>query len=167
MAKPAEIKIADLIAPEIDALGYDLVRVHISGNGKYATLQIMAERKDGKGMVVEDCVAISKRLSEKFDASEDLSGKYDLEVSSPGIDRPLVRLRDYEAYVGHVAKVELAEAEAGKKRFQGKIVAVDGEKIEFSVDKDSLVVAFTAIEKAKLVLTDELLKAAARGQVSH
>jgi ribosome maturation factor RimP len=127
----------------------------------------MAERKDGAGMLVDDCAAISKRLSEKFDASEDLTGKYDLEVSSPGIDRPLVRLKDYEAYLGHVAKVELTEAEGGKKRFQGKIIAVKGENIEFTVDKDSLVVAFTAIEKAKLVLTDELLKAAMRGKVSH
>lgn len=167
MSKAVESKISGLIAQDIMALGYDLVRVHISGAGKYSALQIMAERLDGVGMTVEDCAAISKKVSAMIEADPTLADRYDLEVSSPGIDRPLVRLRDFEKYNGHVAKVELATLVEGKKRFQGKIAGIDGEAVAFTVEKDTITIPFTVIEKAKLVLTDELLKAAKSGKVSH
>jgi ribosome maturation factor RimP len=167
MSKAVESKIATLIEADIEKAGYHLVRVHISGNGKYAGLQIMAERHDGVGMTVDDCAVISRQVSEKIEAEKDLADRYDLEVSSPGIDRPLTKLQDYPRFQGHVAKVELSAPVDGQKRFQGKIVQVAGEEIEFKTDKGSVNVKFALIEKAKLVLTDDLLKAAARGKVTH
>jgi ribosome maturation factor RimP len=127
----------------------------------------MAERKDGAGMTVEDCAAISKAVSAKIEGDATLADRFDLEVSSPGIDRPLVKLQDYERYCGHVVKVELDAPVNGKKRFQGKIARVSGDQVEFEADKDVLHVPFATIEKAKLVLTDELLKAAKNGAVTH
>jgi ribosome maturation factor RimP len=120
----------------------------------------MAERKDGAGMTVEDCAAISSAVSEIIEADADLADRFDLEDSSPGIDRPLVKLRDYERFLGHVAKVELKSPVSGQRRFQGKIAGVSGEEIEFGVDKGVLKVSFKDIERAKLVLTDDLLKGA-------
>jgi ribosome maturation factor RimP len=162
MSKAVENKIASLIADDIDAAGYDLVRVYLSGGGKYAALQVMAERRDGKGMTVEDCAGISRLVSAKLEADADLADRYDLEVSSPGIDRPLMKLQDYARFQGHVAKVELNAPIEGQRRFQGKIAAVAGDVIEFDAAKTLLKVPFATIEKAKLVLTDELLKEAAR-----
>jgi ribosome maturation factor RimP len=158
MSKAIENKISGLIAGGIDAAGYDLVRVQIMGGGKYAALQIMAERKDGKGMTVEDCAAISRAVSEIVEADADLADRYDLEVSSPGIDRPLVKMQDFVRYQGHVAKVELDAPLGGQKRFQGKIVGTAGEEIELDTDKGVVRLPFAAIDRAKLVLTDELLK---------
>jgi ribosome maturation factor RimP len=167
MSKAVENKIVDLIAKDIDAAGYDLVRAQIVGGGKYATLQIMAERKDGVGMTVEDCAKISGAVSSIIEADADLADRFDLEVSSPGIDRPLMKMRDYERFQGHVAKIELKAPVEGQRRFQGKIVNVLGEEIEFSADKKVLKVPFKDIERAKLVLTDELLKAPMGGKASH
>jgi ribosome maturation factor RimP len=160
MSKVIESRITGLVATDIEAAGYDLVRVHLSGGGKYAALQIMAERKDGIGMNVEDCAAISRIVIAKFEGEKDLVDRYDLEVSSPGIDRPLMKPQDYVRFQGHVAKVELNTAIEGQRRFQGKIAEVSNDEIMFDVSKAVLKVPFTAIEKAKLVLTDELLKAA-------
>lgn len=167
MSKSVENKVAELVAGEMGAAGYDLVRVHISGGGKYAALQIMGERQDRAGMTVEDCAAISKIVTAKLEADAALADKYDLEVSSPGIDRPLMKLQDYARFLGHVAKVELNTPVEGKKRFQGRITQTFETGIEFDVEKAALKVPFAQIERAKLVLTDELLKAAASGKVSH
>ena len=158
MSKAVENKIADLIASKIESAGYDLVRVLIMGGGKYATLQIMAERKDGVGMKVEDCEGISVLVSSIIEADAELADRFGLEVSSPGIDRPLVKVRDYEKYLGHVAKVELNVSVEGQRRIQAKINGVSGEEITFDADKKVLKVPFKDIERAKLVLTDELLK---------
>ncbi len=167
MSKAVENKIAALIADDIGAAGYELVRVQIMGGGKYAALQIMAERKDGVGMTVEDCATISSGVSEKLEADAELADRFDLEVSSPGIDRPLVKIADYARFQGHVAKIELSAPREGQKRFQGAIVGVSDEEIEFGTEKGAIRVPFGAIERAKLVLTDALLKAAASGKVSH
>ena len=167
MSKAIEKNITDLIEADIKAAGYDLVRVHMSGGGKYAALQIMAERLDGVGMTVEDCAAISRTVSKHLEAHKEFADKYDLEVSSPGIDRPLVKLQDYARFEGHLAKVELGVPVEGQRRFQGKIARVSGDVVEFGTEKGAISVAFDGIEKAKLVLTDELLKAAASGKVSH
>jgi ribosome maturation factor RimP len=167
MAKAVEKQIEDMIAGDIASAGYDLVRVQVTGSGKYTILQIMAERQDGKGMTVDDCAVISKAVTEKLEADKDLVDKYDLEVSSPGIDRPLIKPADYERFAGHVAKVELSAPQNGQRRFQGKIAGVKGEEVELAIEKGNVVIPFAAIEKAKLVLTDELLKAAASGKVTH
>jgi len=167
MSKAIEKKIAALIAGDIGTAGYELVRVQITGGGKYAALQIMAERDDGKGMTVEDCATISRAVSEVIEKDAELADRYDLEVSSPGIDRPLVKLQDYARFQGHVAKIELNAAIDGQRRFQGKIEAVSDERVELGTDKGKVSVPFDEIEKAKLVLTDELLKAAASGKVTH
>ena len=166
MSKAVENRIGSLIASDLDAAGYDLVRVHLSGGGKYAALQIMAERRDGVGMTVEDCAKISKAVLEKLEADKDLADRYDLEVSSPGIDRPLTKLADYVRFQGHVAKVDLNAPIEGQNRFQGKIVGEAGDVISFATEKSPINAPFDAIERAKLVLTDELLKAAASGKVN-
>ena len=167
MSKAVENRIGSLIASDLDAAWYDLVRVHLSGGGKYAALQIMAERHDGIGMTVEDCARISRLVSEKVEADKDLADRYDLEVSSPGIDRPLVKPADYARFEGHVAKIEVGAPIEGQRRFQGKIAGVSGETVAVATEKGSVNIPFGAIERAKLVLTDELLKAAASGKVSH
>lgn len=158
MAKAVETKIADMIVGQVEALGYDLVRALISGGGKYAKLQVMAERKDGVGMTVEDCATISKAVSEIVEADPDLAERFELEVSSPGIDRPLVKIADYERFKGHVAKVDLTGMINGRRKIQGKIAGVAGEEIEFDIDNALFKVSFKDIERAKLVLTDALMK---------
>ena len=167
MAKSVESKITGLIAADVDAAGYELVRVLIVGGGKYATLQIMAERKDGGGMTVDDCATISHKVSEMIEADSELAERYGLEVSSPGIDRPLVKLQDYARFQGHVAKVEVGTPVDGQRRFQGAIAGVEGETVGIETDKGVVWLPFEAVEKAKLVLTDALLKAAARGDITH
>lgn len=166
MAKVVENKIEALIAAESAAAGYELVRVQVMGGGKYATLQIMAERQDGVGMTVEDCACISRLVSAKLEADADLADRYDLEVSSPGIDRPLVKLADFARFQGHVAKIEVGAPVEGQRRFQGTITGVEGEEILLDTDKGAVRLPFAGIERAKLVLTDALLKAAASGQVN-
>ncbi len=166
MSKAVEKKISDLITGEVEAAGYELVRVQITGGAKFATLQIMADRKDGAAITVDDCAAISELVLPIIEADPALAERYGLEVSSPGIDRPLVRMRDYERYKGHVVKLELKQAVNGQRRFQGKIGNVKGEEIEIIAETGTSKVLFDNIEKAKLLLTDELLKAAASGRAS-
>jgi ribosome maturation factor RimP len=160
MSKIVENKIVALITDDLDAAGYDLVRVHISGGGKYAALQIMAERHDGMGMTVEDCAAISKFVSARLETDKDLADRYDLEVSSPGIDRPLTRVQDYLRFQGHIAKVSLEAPIDGQKKFEGKILEMSDDTVAFHTEKGILKVPFSVIENAKLVLTDALMKAA-------
>ncbi|MDD3371188.1 MAG: ribosome maturation factor RimP [Alphaproteobacteria bacterium] len=164
MSKAAEKKIAGLIAGGIEEAGYDLVRVQITGGGKHATLQIMVDRKDEAGMTVDDCATVSCIVSPILEADADLASRYDLEVSSPGIDRPLVKLGDYKKYAGHLAKIELTAPIDGRRRFQGKIGKVEGDKIQVDTDKGSVTLPYETIEQAKLVLTDELIKAATSGK---
>jgi ribosome maturation factor RimP len=164
MSKLVENNIAALIGEDLQGAGYDLVRVHISGGGKYAALQVMAERRDEVGMTVEDCAAISKMIMSKIDGDKELADKYDLEVSSPGIDRPLVRLQDFIRFKGHIAKVDLEKPIEGQKRFQGKIADASENGIRFDTEKGSVTAPVSSIDKAKLVLTDALLKAAVKGK---
>jgi len=168
--KPAEDKIGALIVSPLAELGYELVRAQLSGGGVFVTLQIMAERVDGKAMTVEDCARISHEVARRLEQEPELSRHATLEVSSPGIDRPLLRLKDYERFAGHVARIELAAAIEGRKRFQGKIVRVTGEtaeaEIEFSTDTGAVRVPMQSIARAKLVLTGDLLKQAAAAQTA-
>ena len=161
LAKTSEGRAADVersIAPAIEAMGYDIVRVVLSGSQR-PRLQIMAERKDGAGMVVDDCVAVSRAASAILDVEDPISGPYELEVSSPGIDRPLTRLADFERFAGFEAKLETALPLDGQRRWKGCLLGLDGETVRLKTKTGEVALPFAAIEKAKLVLTDELLAA--------
>lgn len=160
MSKSDGNRIALMIAADVTAAGYELVRVQIVGGGKYATLQVMVERKDGKGITVDDCAKVSGIVSAIIEADPELTGRFDLEVSSPGVDRPLVKPQDYARFKGQVAKVETSSSIDGRRRFQGKIDNVSDCAVDLSLDKGTVTLPFEKIENAKLVLTDELLKAA-------
>lgn len=149
-------RIARLITPAIEAMGFELVRVQVSGSQR-PTLQIMAEPNNGRAMSIDDCADISRAISAVLDVEDPIAGAYSLEVSSPGIDRPLTRAKDYERFLGHEAKVETNAPLDGRKRFKGPIKSVDGNAVELSVDGADLRIPFAAIHKAKLVLTDALI----------
>ena len=119
----------------------------------------MAERKDGAGMVVGDCVAVSRAASAILDVEDPISGPYELEVSSPGIDRPLTRLADFERFAGFEAKLETALPLDGQRRWKGCLLGLDGETVRLKTKTGEVALPFAAIEKAKLVLTDDLLAA--------
>ena len=126
--------------------------------GKTKTLQIMAEKADGT-MDVEDCATLSQALSEFLDTEPDIiEGEYNLEVSSPGIDRPLTRLKDFARWSGHEAKLELSAPLDGRKRFKGTLLGLDGAAVVFDTGKERLTFPFAAIAEAKLVLTDKLIE---------
>jgi ribosome maturation factor RimP len=157
-------RVAAIVEPAIEGLGYRLVRVRISGqNG--CTLQIMAERDDGT-MGVEDCEAVSKAISPILDVDDPMDRAYHLEVSSPGIDRPLVRAIDFERWAGHDAKVEMAVAAHGRKRFRGIVAASTATSATIAPadvregDPASYELAYADIAEARLVLTDRLVDAA-------
>jgi len=152
-------KVEAIIAPAIEAMGYELVRVLIAG-GQSVTLQVMAERPDGKAMTVEDCAAISRTVSTLLEVDDPITGPYRLEVSSPGIDRPLVKARDFDRFAGHRVRIEASEMIDGRRRFIGALKGVRGEMVVVVLDGgEEAAVPFDSIVRAKLVLTDELLAA--------
>jgi ribosome maturation factor RimP len=141
----------------VEAAGFRLVRLRLMG-GKRKTLQIMAERTDGT-MNVEDCAALSRALSAFLEREDPLEGEYVLEISSPGIDRPLTRLTDFARWSGHEAKIELKAAGAdGRKRFKGRLLGLDGTDVVLDVEGARLAFAHANIAEAKLVLTDKLVE---------
>ena len=126
---------------------------------KNPTLQVMIDRKDGKEITVDDCAKVSRALSEVLDEKDPIENQYSLEVSSPGIDRPLTKPAHFERFSGYEAKIETSEEIEGRKRFKGKITALDKDNnIHFDMDGTEYVIPFDAISKAKIVITDELLK---------
>ncbi len=158
--------LTSLIEPEVEALGYGLVRVAMIGGTSDPTLQVMAERPDTRQLALEDCERISRRISERFDAMEaegrdPIEGGYRLEVSSPGIDRPLTRLKDFADWTGHEARLKLAETVGGARQVSGVIEGIDGDSIRIGSPKGGRSIPFTAIASAKLLLTDDLIKATA------
>ncbi len=152
-------RMAEIITPVIEDLGFELVRVRLM-SGKTKTLQIMAERPEG-GIEVDDCAAISTAVSAVLDVEDPIEDMYTLEVSSPGIDRPLTRLKDFEVWDGYEAKIETTEMIDGRRRFKGKLAgAADGEVLVEIEEKGELIIiglAFDWLSDAKLVLTDELI----------
>jgi ribosome maturation factor RimP len=144
-----------ILAPVIEAAGFRLVRLRLMG-GKRKTLQVMAERADGS-MNVEDCADLSRALSDFLDHEDVVEGDYLLEVSSPGIDRPLTRLADFSRWSGHEAKLELAAAIDGRKRFRGRLLGLDGSEVVIDTGGTRLTLPFRSIAEAKLVLTDKLI----------
>lgn len=157
-------RIEALIAPSLEAMGYDVVRVQLSGSGRRLILQVMAEPSDGGVMTVEKCADISRAISALLDVEDPISGAYTLEVSSPGIDRPLVRPSDYERFAGYEAKIETNRLVDGRKRFRGRLGGVTEDGVRIALDQRETNVPFDAIHRAKLVLTDELLAEAAKAQ---
>lgn len=144
------------------SLGYDLVRVAMIGGTSDPTLQVMAERPDTRQLDLSDCEAISRRLSDWLDANDPIDGTYRLEVSSPGIDRPLTRLRDFADWTGHEARISLRDPRDNRKQFSGTLDGVDGDNVTIT-DKSgqSHVLPFNDISSAKLLLTDRLINATA------
>jgi ribosome maturation factor RimP len=162
-----QARIEAIVAPTIDAMGYELVRVMIFGQHR-PTVQIMAERKDGVGMSVEDCEAISRVLSAKLDVEDPLPNAYTLEISSPGIDRPLTRLRDFARFAGHLAKVETRTPQAGgQRRFTGRILGTEEATVRIALAEGNVDLPFAEIQRAKLVLTEELIRAGQGAPTTH
>ncbi|WP_373487667.1 ribosome maturation protein RimP [Blastomonas sp.] len=157
--------VSALIEPEANALGFDLVRVQMFGPADDRTLQVMAERPDTGQLNIDDCASLSRRISDVFDALEEagndpVPGAYRLEVSSPGIDRPLTRLKDFANWLGHEARLVPVESVAGRKQLTGILESVDGEVISLTDKKTGLVtVPFSALISARLMLTNKLIAA--------
>ncbi|HEV2532437.1 ribosome maturation factor RimP [Phenylobacterium sp.] len=161
-------RLLELLDPVAEAAGYELVRLRLMGGSERRRLQIMAERPDGE-MVIEDCAKLSRALSEVLDAADPVSGEYVLEVSSPGVDRPLTRKKDFEAYEGFEAKLELDRLAEGRKRFRGVLAGVDGDNIALDLEgeAETTLVPLAWIVEAKLVLTDELMKRGAQSRAAR
>jgi len=151
--------LTQMIEPEVKALGFDLVRVKMIG-GEDLTLQIMAERPETRQLNIDDCAAISRRLSDMLDETDPIEEAYRLEVSSPGIDRPLTRLKDFSDWAGHEARVNLIEPIGNRKQFKAILAGVDGDTILLDDVKTGRVeTALSNVHSAKLVLTDALISA--------
>jgi ribosome maturation factor RimP len=160
--------LTQLIEPEAKALGLELVRVKMFGGQSDPTLQVMAERPDTRQLSIDDCADLSRRISDRLDALEaegrdPIDHAYRLEVSSPGIDRPLTRLQDYADWAGHEARVNLTEpTEDGRKQLTGILIGLEGDSITVDVRKHMAVtVPFTQVADAKLLMTDALIAATA------
>ncbi len=149
----------ELLDPMAEAVGYELVRVRLMSGTQSRRLQIMAERPDGD-MNVEDCTRLSRAVSEVLDAADPIEGDYLLEVSSPGIDRPLTRLKDFETYEGLEARLELDRLADGRKRFKGEVAGIDGDNVALNQEgeADTTLIPFAWIIEAKLVMNDALMK---------
>jgi ribosome maturation factor RimP len=158
-------KLNALIEPEAKALGFDLVRVKLFGGAGDLTLQVMAERPDTRQLTIDDCAELSRRISDRMDELEAegrdlIDEEYRLEVSSPGIDRPLTRLQDFADWAGHEARVVLAQPIEGRKQITGDIKSVDGDRITIDVRKQGdMTIGFADVGDAKLLFTDRLLAA--------
>lgn len=159
---PIDRRLADIVRPTVEGMGFSLVRVRLMG-GRRSTLQVMAERPDGR-MEIDDCAELSRALSAALDVEDPIDGEYSLEVSSPGIDRPLTRLEDFDRWKGWVAKLETDALIDGRKRFTGTLEGLDGDAVLIALDGGPARVPFAALSDAKLVLTDALIEASLKAQ---
>lgn len=149
-------RLAEIITPVIEGMGFELVRVRLM-SGKSRTLQIMVERPDG-GIEVDECGEISTAVSATLDVEDPLEDAYTLEVSSPGIDRPLTRLKDFDAWQGYEAKLETTELIDGRRRFKGILAGVEDDEVLLEIEEGTVGLKFEWLSDAKLVLTDELIR---------
>ncbi len=156
--KAAEIEA--LVEPTLESMGYRIVRTILTGDGDDARLQVMVEPEDGSIIDVEGCADCSQAIEAILDVEDPLPGGYNLEVSSPGMDRPLTRLSDYARFAGYLARVELVEPFEGRRRLKGELLGVVDGEVSMDVDGMEWRISFDEIDKAKLVLTDEMLKQA-------
>ena len=158
MTSPLAKKVERVISPTAESMGYEIVRILMVGVGSgKPTLQVMAEKPDGT-MLVDDCERLSQAISALLDVEGTIDETYYLEVSSPGIDRPLTRLKDFDRYKDNDARVEVAEAINGQKKFKGRLKGLDGEMILMTIETGEVSIPFSAVERAKLLLTDELIR---------
>ena len=155
------VALTRVIEPEVEALGYRLVRVAMIGGTSDPTLQVMAESPETRQLKLEDCEQISRRISEVLDEKDPIEGSYRLEVSSPGIDRPLTRRSDYADWAGHEARLKLEETLAGAKQLSGTIKGIEDDTVLLATPKGDREIPFESIASAKLLLTDALIKATA------
>ncbi|WP_425093788.1 ribosome maturation factor RimP [Tropicimonas sp. S265A] len=149
-------RLAGIVQPVIEDLGYELVRLRLM-SGKTRLLQIMADKPDG-GIEVDDCAAISTAVSAILDVEDPIEDEYTLEVSSPGIDRPLTRLKDFAAWVGYEAKIETTELIDGRRRFKGALAGIEGDEVLIEIEEGTIGLKFEWLSDAKLVLTDDLIR---------
>lgn len=157
-AKTLAQRVAEFVQPTIEDLGFALVRVEFLGL-KNPRVQIMVERADQQAMTVDDCALVSRGVSAVLDVEDIIPGAYTLEVSSPGIDRPLVSLADFERFAGFEAKVEMARPLEGRRRFRGRLLGAAGEVVSLEMPEGTIALPFADIHRAKLILTDELIRA--------
>jgi ribosome maturation factor RimP len=158
-------RIAEIVTPIVESMGFELVRVRYM-SGKEASVQIMAQRPDGS-MEVDDCARLSTAVSAVLDVEDPILDAYTLEVSSPGIDRPLTRLKDFDRWEGYVAKIETSELIDGRKRFRGILAGTEGDEVLLTLeDHDEVTIGlkFDWLADAKLVLTDDLIRAVLKGR---
>ena len=160
-----DLKLLELLDPVAEAVGYRIVRLRLMGGTERRKLQIMAERPSDGDMNVEDCARLSRAISEVMDAADPISGEYVLEVSSPGIDRPLTRLEDFESHEGYEVRLELDRLAEGRKRFRGVLAGVEKDPagvdqvgIDLEGEAETAMIPFAWIVDAKLVLNDDLMK---------
>lgn len=149
-------RIEQLIGPTVEDLGFDIVRIRLSGK-ENMILQVMAERRDGEPMVVDHCATISRAISAVLDVDDPIESGYTLEVSSPGLNRPLVQLRDFEKFSGSEARIELHNLIDGQRRFRGQLQGLDGETIQLQTDNGLVGLPFSDLKKAKLLVSDDML----------
>lgn len=149
-------RMAEILTPVIEDMGFEIVRIRLQG-GKTRTLQVMAERPEG-GIEVDECARISTAISAVLDVEDPLEDAYTLEVSSPGIDRPLTRLKDFETFEGYEAKIETTDMIDGRRRFKGVLAGVEGDEVLLNVEEGTIGLHYDWLSDAKLVLTDELIK---------
>jgi ribosome maturation factor RimP len=152
-----EERVVALVEPTASELGFRIVRVRVSGNRR-KRLQIMAERVSDGEMGIDDCSRLSRALSPVFDLEDPIQGEYDLEISSPGIDRPLMRVEDFERFKGHLAKLETAAMQNGQRRFKGTITSIEGDVIVLATEQGEVRLPFGSLSDARLVLTDKLIE---------
>jgi ribosome maturation factor RimP len=155
-------EIAHIVEPSLEAMGYRLVRVMQTGGQHRPTLQVMAERRDDQPMTVDDCAQISRSISALLDVADPIASAYMLEVSSPGLDRPLVRPEDYDRFAGYEARLELAEPIDGRKRFKGRLLGHAEGEVRLVGEAGEIRLPLARIAKAKLIVTDDLLALAQR-----
>lgn len=155
-------RIAEIITPVVEDMGFEVVRVRLM-SGKQTVLQIMAQRPDGQ-IEVDECGQISTALSAVLDVEDPILDEYNLEVSSPGIDRPLTRLKDFDQWEGFEAKVETEQLIDGRRRFKGQLAGTEGDEILITIAEGTIGLKFEWLSDAKLVLTDELIRDVLRGR---
>lgn len=155
-------RIEGLISPTIEELGFEIVRIELLGEMN-PCLQVMADRLDQTGMNVDDCAQISRAISAIMDVEDPITTPYTLEVSSPGIDRPLVKMAHFERFKGNEIRVEIRAARDDQRRFRGQLLGLSGENIKLQIKGEEILIPFADILKAKMVVTDELIAAAKEG----
>ncbi len=165
-------KVEEIITPSLDAMGYRVVRVRLSGGRDSATLQVMVERRashdsralDDGGITADDCAEVSRAVSALLDVEDPIPGPYNLEISSPGIDRPLVAAEDFTRFAGFDARIESRDLIDGRKRFKGKLLGLESDGVRIETDTGVFSVPFDGITSAKLLLTDDLIEQTAKAR---